>query len=1080
MSRWRAAWDAEKRAHGKKLEELTKSHDEIKAKMGAKALECLMQRTTVFCFNRWKAFVATARETKGKVSHIVALLQSNKTALVFHRWKQHHELQQAQKQLTAKWHQIHATTLVKSAFNAWAATVAENRKLSSILELFGLTSARKTYESQWKAVADAISLAKRDQFKIQALDHATNAVQRKWNNIVCRQVIVWWRENAHANRRERDLLKRCALRLQHFAVGRVFEAWRENAWLQRRDRDARDIVLALCLRHVLSSTWARWRQFRLASAALERRQLEEAHRITQQALQDAKSTIESLTSQFQSTKAHASSLQDTTKQLKMQLQASKCMQFFQSTVRSAFFEWKRVAKLLQQTKGRVLVIVRRMQRMHHALVLDKWKAFVSTRHVKAHRAAAAQALHRKFIQLHTLHAWVEGIRRRIELRQKCQWIAHMMANTSIRCVWNEWRRFQQHQRHACNALVAITTALEVSAMRRLWQRWCDHHKAFIFHDEAQRKKAQQLLEFLSARASTSLRWYFDGWKQFLKRRRKKGTHDVLCKRWICQNVWRRWHHAIHQDRQLLRVLHQYERRILRKGWVQWQLGLVKLEIAWTKHTMEMERIQQHEQWEIERAQLTSTSVELEKQVQQHQSTIIAKDMTLEVFQTNIATMEAMHRESEACRSLYEDKFTTALHKLFETMSLQRIFRCVWKCAADMRSKWGMSTIIWRLRCAHIQKMAWGLQKWKHVAVQLAWRAKLQYTANQLDAAHQLLLDEQTAVLAQREDIVVPLRSTWLALNQTKTLEQLFDAVASTCFPDASGLLLLIDPLKQELWSMVSRQVVIAPAHLGIAGYVVGSGAAFRSAMVAQDKRFHPLVDQMAYLAHATDLFIVLEAVLHDILKSSKDPIAARCPTKLIKLYKQHKQWRKYYLDVEIRLRHTSDLYKQLQVTHVQRQHDFEQLLSTERDAAEATMVQLQARLSEKEKALRVQIESLEHQMGVDKCEWRAKEDELRQVIWTLQNQHQLARARDMISSARHVAVDTPCRHATDPTTHVLVAEMQSLQNQLTQAETDALFLSKAIRVAMKYQGKLPEVMVVEIKRIGRRLSDKKAGTSPGE
>ncbi|ETW09928.1 hypothetical protein H310_00356 [Aphanomyces invadans] len=763
MSRWRAAWDAEKRALGKKLEELTKSHDEIKAKMGAKALECLMQRTTVFCFNRWKAFVATARETKGKVSHIVALLQSNKTALVFHRWKQHHELQQAQKQLTAKWHQIHATTLVKSAFNAWAASVAENRKLSSILELFGLTSARKTYESvwrqwchrtcrrrdgkrlwtraldhitkqvykvgmqQWKAVADAISLAKRAQFKIQALDHATNAVQRKWNNIVCRQVIVWWRENAHANRRERDLLKRCALRLQHFAVGRVFEAWRENAWLQRRDRDARDIVLALCLRHVLSSTWARWRQFRLASAAVERRQLEEAHRITQQALQDAKSTIESLTSQFQSTKAHASSLQDTTKQLKMQLQASKCMQFFQSTVRSAFFEWKRVAKLLQQTKGRVLVIVRRMQRMHHALVLDKWKAFVTTRHVKAHRAAAAQALHRKFIQLHTLHAWMAGIRRRIELRQKCQWIAHMMANTSIRCVWNEWRRFQQHQRHACNALVAITTALEVSEMRRLWQRWCDHHKAFIFHDEAQRKKAQQLLEFLSARASTSLRWYLDGWKQFLKRRRKKGTHDVLCKRWICQNVWRRWHHAIHQDRQLLRVLHQYERRILRKGWVQWQLGLVKLEIAWTKHTMEMERIQQHEQWEIERAQLTSTSVELEKQVQQHQSTIIAKDMTLEVFQTNIATMEAMHRESEACRSLYEDKFTTALHKLFETMSLQRIVRCVWVAWTKLRHgrRLRRTRAIEWLRSKQVAMMELVVSTWKARLVPHRRRLRLQ-------------------------------------------------------------------------------------------------------------------------------------------------------------------------------------------------------------------------------------------------------------------------------------------------------------------------------------------------------------------
>ncbi|RHY18622.1 hypothetical protein DYB36_010269, partial [Aphanomyces astaci] len=312
-----------------------------------------------------------------------------------------------------------------------------------------------------------------------------------------------------------------------------------------------------------------------------------------------------------------------------------------------------------------------------------------------------------------------------------------------------------------------------------------------------------------------------------------------------------------------------------------------------------------------------------------------------------------------------------------------------KCAADLRAKWGLSLIVWWLRWVHVRKTTWGFQRWKLAAIQHAWRAKLQYTVGQLDQAHQLLLDEQEAVLAQREHMVLPLRATWRALSQAKTLEQLFDAVASPCLADTS-MLYLVDPVKQELWSIVkkSTQMVTAPVHVGIAGFVVGSGATCRTPAVAQDTRFHPLVDQ--------------------------------------------------------------------------------------RDAAEATVGRLRDQLQQKELDLQAQIHALERQAASDQHERKAKEDELHHVIWTLQNEHQLTRARDLISSARHAATTDaailPPRQPDDSsTTHVLLAEIQALKNQLVRAETDAQFLSKTIRVAIKYEGNLPDVMVAEVKRIGRRL-----------
>ncbi|KAG9412866.1 hypothetical protein AC1031_015760 [Aphanomyces cochlioides] len=424
-----------------------------------------------------------------------------------------------------------------------------------------------------------------------------------------------------------------------------------------------------------------------------------------------------------------------------------------------------------------------------------------------------------------------------------------------------------------------------------------------------------------------------------------------------------------------------------------------------------------------------------------------------------------------------------------------------KTMSDLRAKWGMSMVMWRLRCIQLQHTAWGFLRWKHAAVQQAWRAKMHFAVSQLDEAHRLLVEEQLAAMAQREEIVGPLRLTWQALSQAKSIEQLCSAVSSICLQDACGMLYLVDPVKQELWSYINHQMFTAPSHLGIAGFVVGSGAVFRSANVSLETRFHPLVDQfvvnplvgtspqtssivdriqvicvpiqsndgavwgvveMAFVTHRIEAFILchacaaaVEGLLRDVLRSSRDPVAARSPSKLTKLFKQHKQWKKHYLDVEVRLRQAQATCEALERARMENEVQTEQFLKAKHDSLEEVIDRLRSQVAAKEQAL------------LDEQQTRqAKEEELHRVIWTLQQHEQLTKARELLHSTR----DNRPRHDLPQTSH-LEADIQALENQLTRAVTDAIFLSKAIRVAMKYQGKLPDVMTAEVRRICHRLRD---------
>ncbi|KAH9103091.1 hypothetical protein LEN26_015373 [Aphanomyces euteiches] len=358
--------------HDKKVQEMENTADQLMVKMGAKALECLLQRTTVYCFNRWKAYVENVHTVRSKTRKVVELLQANKVALVFRRWQQFHHQIQAQLEIKKKWERLHGVTLVTTTFQAWSSLVADQRKLKSMLSLMGLASARRTTASvwrqwrnmastqraqrkswtrtfellarqmyfvsfsQWSTVAKAIAEEYKAAFKLEARGKATNTIQRTWNSIVIRHIFLNWRDNVRVCQHQAWLLRRCAARFQHIATGKTFEVWRENAWRQRRDRIASNQVRSWLLNHILRNAWGTWRQHRLDVTQAERQRLRTEAEETATALATARAMINELTAHVESSKEKSRHLADSTLQLKRQLCASKCLSFIQTTLRTAF------------------------------------------------------------------------------------------------------------------------------------------------------------------------------------------------------------------------------------------------------------------------------------------------------------------------------------------------------------------------------------------------------------------------------------------------------------------------------------------------------------------------------------------------------------------------------------------------------------------------------------------------------------------------------------------------------------------------------------------------------------------------
>lgn len=92
------------------------------------------------------------------------------------------------------------------------------------------------------------------------------------------------------------------------------------------------------------------------------------------------------------------------------------------------------------------------------------------------------------------------------------------------------------------------------------------------------------------------------------------------------------------------------------------------------------------------------------------------------------------------------------------------------------------------------------------------------------------------------------RSMIQRLSQSLVMEEFFDAVRvsiSQCVAHGAGILLLLDPCRQQLWHIHAKRTIQIPSVFGIAGMAVASLEPIFVQDVTKDSRYHPLVDQYA-------------------------------------------------------------------------------------------------------------------------------------------------------------------------------------------------------------------------------------------
>lgn len=262
----------------------------------------------------------------------------------------------------------------------------------------------------------------------------------------------------------------------------------------------------------------------------------------------------------------------------------------------------------------------------------------------------------------------------------------------------------------------------------------------------------------------------------------------------------------------------------------------------------------------------------------------------------------------------------------------------------------------------------------------------------------------------------------------------------------------------------------------------------------------------------------VEQMLFEIVRSSPDRVRARVPDKFIRLFKvrhviiitaatlnrsdiimdsllnygtildqQNKNWRKYYVALERRA-------LQLQ----------EKLLSVCKDRDD--LVIEKAQLQDALDSVRERLETHKRQgleVSGQLVLWKKKMSKLKTLV--AHKDHEVAvktREAELIADefakfrriqrskglqALLSSSQQPTHELTSSTKRdegsnmysLLRADYATLRNQLVRAESDNVLLVRAVDIACKHEGELPEPMRCEVNRIAQRLQHNQANTTIG-
>ncbi|KAG2849838.1 hypothetical protein PC113_g265 [Phytophthora cactorum] len=362
------------------------------------------------------------------------------------------------------------------------------------------------------------------------------------------------------------------------------------------------------------------------------------------------------------------------------------------------------------------------------------------------------------------------------------------------------------------------------------------------------------------------------------------------------------------------------------------------------------------------------------------------------------------------------------------------------------------------------------------------------------------------------------------LFQPTSLKDLFVSVSSTfaqILHGSAAVLFLFDPSSNELWTQrEENQLIQVPASL--------------------DPRFHPMVDQFAMsglqqddtltisrsnlhskptygmvssalvstngavygvlqvafptsslspidrriLITQTQLYskiccYYVEQMIFEMLRNCRDRVRARLPEKFIKLFKQNKNWRKYYAlierkatELENKLRDVLEEREQL-IQSKSELHKRHQLVKDKLESSQQNTKTVSKLVTDwKKKLVKWQQELDEKDQAIGK-----KTSELEKVETEFERYRRERRSKDLqnvLNSPTKPPRGEECDESQSLSDHgqlsILRADKTRLKSQLIRAEADNLLLVKAISISRSQHGELPRTIQAEVTRVATRVS----------
>nr|CCA16357.1 conserved hypothetical protein [Albugo laibachii Nc14] len=713
------------------------------------------------------------------------------------------------------------------------------------------------------------------------------------------------------------------------------------------------------------------------------------------------------------------------------------------------------------------------------LAFNAWKQVIS---VKKSRY--------KQLQVHLLqrqqnlvnNSWKMWHSRTIQSRERCMQLRHIFGIQILRNVlsaFNKWRNevYCAHKTH----WISKNTELLISK-ERSHEQIEEAKKAIQLMHPQLLKQAQCLQDMKSEKhqmkQEAEAKW------------RKIQMKYHACRRYACVcNVRLAWnslkYHVIRSKQariQFNRTYRQRRRRMIKQTWVSWKTYTRTFKAIARKihqHSLQIKKSAWKEwgRWHFQRhrcQQILSHFVlrNLERYEKRLESFLL-------IWKTNTRAIAEVARLREANIGVYEQLTLKARHMRF--LALWNVCQ-----RRDVRST--LRLFLWK----------WHFLSHKCLGVSKA-------------PENPSICETQVSFQTLRN-----VRSMIQRLSHSLKMEEFFDAVRlsiSQCIPRGAGILLLLDPCRQQLWHIHAKRTIQIPSAFGIAGMAVASLEPIFVQDVTKDSRYHPLVDQYALsgLGHiesresfhdhggvlsmlalslqASDgsiygvLQIVypftsapthttkvhtdteyearvcgricvsyVESVLEDLLRDVGDRIRARQPEQLVKLYQMQKRWPKHYLSMEKKSREIERKYEALK----KQQHRQEQVIE-KNIAPHAQLKEHNAKLDKVLETLYTKIKSLKEKLHEQQTILQSKDKQLRSL--------QASREKMVhVSSRSQEDLEEKWEHRS----RILHAEILNLRNQLVRTEADNLLLVKAVSILLS-QNELPQSLENEVQRITQRF-----------